>query len=148
MAGPGPEHGKNQEETGSQYDEHPCAPMEAARLRLAATAAGCLTGEAGRDVDVGGAGRDVDAGGVVWVLTNKAGQPTSSTGTAVARLPSVPTASPSSSPSSCTFDALTPESVAREDHEDPYCCQVEKVGPAGLKPAWITTGASSACRER
>ena len=98
--------------------------MEAARLRLAATAAGCLTGGAGPDVDVGGAGRDVDAGGGVWVLTSKAEEPATSTGTALVRLPSVPTASPSNSPSSCTSDALTPESVAREDHEDTYCCQV------------------------
>ena len=124
MAGPRPEHGKNQEEAGSQHNEHPRAPMEAARLRLAATAAGCLTGGAGPDVDVGGAGRDVDAGGGVWVLTSKAEEPATSTGTALVRLPSVPTASPSNSPSSCTSDALTPESVAREDHEDTYCCQV------------------------
>jgi hypothetical protein len=105
MAGPLPEHGKNQEETGSQHDEHPCPPMEAARLRLATTADGCLTGEAGPGVDVGGAGRDVDAGGGVWVLTSKAEEPASSTGTALARLPSVPTANPSNSPSSCTSDS-------------------------------------------
>ena len=124
MAGPSLEHGKNQEKTGSQHNERPCAPMEAARLRLAATAAGCLTGDAGPDEDVGGAGQDMDAGGGVWVLTSKAEEPASSTGTALAQLPSVPTASPSNSPSSCTSDALTPESVAREDHEGPNCCQV------------------------
>jgi hypothetical protein len=105
MAGPLPEHGKNQEETGSQHDQHPCAPMEAARLRLAATAAERLTGEAGPGVDVGGAGREVEAGGGVWVLTSKADEPASSTGTALARLQSVPTANPSNSPSSCTSDS-------------------------------------------
>jgi Putative transposase DNA-binding domain len=80
--------------------------MEAARFRLAATAAGCLTGEAGPGVDVGGAGRDVDSAGGVWVLTRKTEEPACSTGTALTRLPSVPTASPRNSPSSSTSDKL------------------------------------------
>ena len=101
--------------------------MEAARLRLAATAAGCLTGEAGPGVDVGGAGRDVDAGGGVWVLTSKAEEPASSTGTALAQLPSVPTANPSNSPSSYTSDKL-----ARRMARDNQVIYVQDLAVSGL----------------